>query len=387
MAKRTSRRSSARRSAARKSASRTPDINEAPPLSRRELYDSKAFRNPTKQMPGNVSAALLLPEIEPFDVSIVDRKALARYSNGPSSRTLRTGWASRPKPKKHLFAGKARSPGSIPRHRARAALGARRRRPPDLLRHELSLALRLQGQHQRRLRLGRHRRATACPHRKPRGQLGGRLRREWLGRGAAGRRHGVRHVADCARSCVHPRDRKHRLDRARRGLRGADHGGPHRRLVRLAGHADLQQQLGRRSLLVQHRLSRRCRVAEAFPIFQNGRGLDEHSFDFGSGRAMDTNADTFFGQSGGPMAAFWDDGPYAVAVVSAQSSSGAGRTTARAAAICRGWSAAVWIAIRRVSRRICSGPGGGNPAAAAAANSKRLALRLRERRHGRSRHR
>lgn len=60
-----------------------------------------------------------------------------------------------------------------------------------------------------------------------------------------------------------------------------------------------------------------------FPIYQSRRWLDEHAFDFGGGRAMDTNADTFFGQSGGPMAAFWSDGPYVVSVVSAQSSSGA----------------------------------------------------------------
>lgn len=59
-----------------------------------------------------------------------------------------------------------------------------------------------------------------------------------------------------------------------------------------------------------------------FPIYQNGRTLDEDAWDFGGGRAMETNADTFFGQSGGPMAAFWDDGPYVVSVVSAQSSSG-----------------------------------------------------------------
>jgi V8-like Glu-specific endopeptidase len=55
-----------------------------------------------------------------------------------------------------------------------------------------------------------------------------------------------------------------------------------------------------------------------FPIFQNRRALDEHSFDFGGGRAMETDADVFFGQSGGPMAGFWDGEPYVVAVVSAQ---------------------------------------------------------------------
>ena len=66
-------------------------------------------------------------------------------------------------------------------------------------------------------------------------------------------------------------------------------------------------------------------VAARAPDFQTGRWLDEHAFDFGRGRAMDTNADTFFGQSGGPMAAFWSDGPYAVAVVSAQSDGGGQR--------------------------------------------------------------
>jgi V8-like Glu-specific endopeptidase len=60
-----------------------------------------------------------------------------------------------------------------------------------------------------------------------------------------------------------------------------------------------------------------------FPIYQDRRWLDEHAWDFGGGRAMDTDADTFFGQSGGPMAAFWSDGPYVVSVVSAQSRSGA----------------------------------------------------------------
>ncbi len=60
----------------------------------------------------------------------------------------------------------------------------------------------------------------------------------------------------------------------------------------------------------------------SFPIYQDRRWLDEDAWDFGSGRAMETDADTFFGQSGGPMAAFWSNGPYVVAVVSSQSSSG-----------------------------------------------------------------
>jgi len=53
-----------------------------------------------------------------------------------------------------------------------------------------------------------------------------------------------------------------------------------------------------------------------FPIFQRRKELDEHGWDYGSGRAMDTDADINPGQSGSPMFAFWDDGPYAVAVVS-----------------------------------------------------------------------
>lgn len=54
-----------------------------------------------------------------------------------------------------------------------------------------------------------------------------------------------------------------------------------------------------------------------FPICQRRKELDEHAWDYGSGRAMDTDADINPGQSGGPMFAFWDDGPYVVAVVSA----------------------------------------------------------------------
>ena len=54
-----------------------------------------------------------------------------------------------------------------------------------------------------------------------------------------------------------------------------------------------------------------------FPIFQQGRELDEFAADFGSARAMETNADINPGQSGSPMFSFWREGPYAVAVVSA----------------------------------------------------------------------
>ena len=53
------------------------------------------------------------------------------------------------------------------------------------------------------------------------------------------------------------------------------------------------------------------------PTWQRRKWLDEHAFDFGSGRAMDTNADINPGNSGGPMFAFWSNGPYVVSVVSA----------------------------------------------------------------------
>ena len=57
--------------------------------------------------------------------------------------------------------------------------------------------------------------------------------------------------------------------------------------------------------------------AAMWPTWQRSKWLDEHFWDFGSGRAMDTNADINPGNSGGPMFAWWSDGPYAVAVVSA----------------------------------------------------------------------
>ena len=56
----------------------------------------------------------------------------------------------------------------------------------------------------------------------------------------------------------------------------------------------------------------------SFPSYQKSRCLDEDEWDYGSGRSMTTNADTFKGQSGSPLFAFWDDGPYVVSVVSAQ---------------------------------------------------------------------
>lgn len=54
------------------------------------------------------------------------------------------------------------------------------------------------------------------------------------------------------------------------------------------------------------------------PIFQRDKKLDEDEWDYGSGRAMTTAADAMKGQSGGPMFGFWADGPYVVAVVSAE---------------------------------------------------------------------
>ncbi|WP_198652216.1 trypsin-like serine peptidase [Nocardioides allogilvus] len=55
----------------------------------------------------------------------------------------------------------------------------------------------------------------------------------------------------------------------------------------------------------------------AWPTWQRSKWLNEHAWDFGSGRAMDTDADINPGNSGGPMFAWWSDGPYAVSVVSA----------------------------------------------------------------------
>lgn len=57
---------------------------------------------------------------------------------------------------------------------------------------------------------------------------------------------------------------------------------------------------------------------QQFPIFQKKKELDEDEFDYGAARSMTTTADTFKGQSGGPIFAFWSDGPYVVAVVSAE---------------------------------------------------------------------
>ena len=57
----------------------------------------------------------------------------------------------------------------------------------------------------------------------------------------------------------------------------------------------------------------------AGPVWQRSKWLDEDFWDLGGGRSMTTDADAFSGQSGSPMFGFWDDGPYAVAVISSQS--------------------------------------------------------------------
>lgn len=56
----------------------------------------------------------------------------------------------------------------------------------------------------------------------------------------------------------------------------------------------------------------------ARPVFQQGFQLDEDDLDLGSARALQTKTGDFMkGQSGSPIFSFWGDGPYAVAVVSA----------------------------------------------------------------------
>jgi V8-like Glu-specific endopeptidase len=59
-------------------------------------------------------------------------------------------------------------------------------------------------------------------------------------------------------------------------------------------------------------------AGQQFPIFQKKKELDEDEFDYGAARSMTTTADTFKGQSGSPIFGFWSDGPYVVAVVSAE---------------------------------------------------------------------
>ena len=55
----------------------------------------------------------------------------------------------------------------------------------------------------------------------------------------------------------------------------------------------------------------------SLPVFQLNKNLDEDEFDLGGGRAMTTSADVMRSQSGSPMFGTWNDGPYAVSVVSA----------------------------------------------------------------------
>lgn len=57
------------------------------------------------------------------------------------------------------------------------------------------------------------------------------------------------------------------------------------------------------------------------PVWQRDASLDEPWYDLGPARSMKTMADLTPGNSGGPMFAFWDDGPYVVAVASAETSS------------------------------------------------------------------
>jgi V8-like Glu-specific endopeptidase len=54
------------------------------------------------------------------------------------------------------------------------------------------------------------------------------------------------------------------------------------------------------------------------PTFQRDKALNEPWYDLGPARSMETHADLTPGNSGGPMFAFWSDGPYVVAVVSAE---------------------------------------------------------------------
>lgn len=56
------------------------------------------------------------------------------------------------------------------------------------------------------------------------------------------------------------------------------------------------------------------------PTFQRDKKLNEPWYDLGAARSMSTHADLTPGNSGGPMFAFWNDGPYVVAVVSGEDS-------------------------------------------------------------------
>lgn len=54
------------------------------------------------------------------------------------------------------------------------------------------------------------------------------------------------------------------------------------------------------------------------PLFMRQFFLDEDALDLGWGRAMSSNVDAEHGQSGSPVFAFWDRGPYVVAIVTAE---------------------------------------------------------------------
>ncbi len=68
-----------------------------------------------------------------------------------------------------------------------------------------------------------------------------------------------------------------------------------------------------------HNMGYAVNPGPSFPVFQLSKSLDEDEFDYGSGRAMTTNADACKIQSGSPMFGFWPNDPvaYAVAVFSA----------------------------------------------------------------------
>jgi V8-like Glu-specific endopeptidase len=273
-------------------------------------------------MPDKVSAALLLPEVEPFDISIVDRRGLARYSNGPIKPHAPDWLAVTAKPKKHLFAGKS---GARVRYRGIEleplwVLGADDRRTY----YDTNYPWR-----------------CVCKVNTSAGSGSGVI---------VGPRHvltashvvnwavasGVNGSVDVLRagamvSATSRIVRVHAFTRVTGGIGWTELDEDYAVLITADRIGDWFGWLGTRTYNSSwddepywFNIGYPGDVASGnFPIFQNRRDLDEHSFDFGSGRAMDTNADTFFGQSGGPMAAFWDDGPYAVAVVSAQSRDGA----------------------------------------------------------------
>ena len=161
MAKRTSRRSVSSRQSSRKPVARTPDRKRSAAADLRELYDAKAFRSPIKKMPAQRQRSVAVAR---------DQALRARPSRSPGARALLQ--RTHPAPcsgmdGRHAEADEEpvrwqeRSQSAIPRHRVRAALGAQRRRSADLLRHQLSLALRLQGHRPRRIRIGRHHRAAS----------------------------------------------------------------------------------------------------------------------------------------------------------------------------------------------------------------------------------